>query len=141
MRIESTSSTIAKLWPREAELVVCAVCDVGRVRRLVLAAELVGQDHADRQAEEPVDLAHPLGVALGEVVVDRDDVHALAGQRVQVGRQCPGKRLALAGLHLRDVAEMHRRAAHDLDVERSLVEHPLRGLADRRERLGHQVVE
>ena len=31
--------------------------------------------------------AHPVGVAAGEVVVDGDDVHAVAGQRVQVGRQ------------------------------------------------------
>ena len=31
-----------------------------------------------REPEELVDAAHPLGVALGEVVVDRDDVHAAA---------------------------------------------------------------
>ena len=30
---------------------------------------------------------HPLGVAAGQVVVDRDDMHALAGKRVQIGRQ------------------------------------------------------
>ncbi len=125
----------------EAELVVRAVRDVARVRRLVLATELVRQDHADGQSEETVDLAHPLGVALGEIVVDGDDVHALAGQRVEVGRQGPGERLALTGLHLRDVAEVHRRAAHDLHVERPLVEHALCRLADRGERLRHQVVE
>ena len=38
--------------------------------------------HADGKAEEFVDLAHPLGVALGEIVVDRDDVNALASKRV-----------------------------------------------------------
>ena len=41
-------------------------------------------DDAGRQAEEAVEPAHPLGVALGEVVVDGDDVHALARERVQV---------------------------------------------------------
>ena len=88
-----------------------------------------------------MDLAHPLGVALGEVVIHGDDVHALAGQRVQVSRQGPGERLALTGLHLGDVAEVHRRAAHDLDVERPLVEHTLGRLADGGERLRHEVVE
>ena len=41
---------------------------------------------AGAQAEEAVEPAHPLGVARGEVVVDRDDVHALALERVQVAR-------------------------------------------------------
>ena len=85
--------------------------------------------------------AHPLGVVLGQVVVDGDDVHALARQRVEVRRQGRDQRLALTGLHLGDVAEVQRRAAHDLDVEVALAEHPLGGLADGRERLGHQVVE
>ena len=67
-----------------------------------------------------MDPAHPLGVALGEVVVGRDDVDALAGQRVEVRRQHAGEGLALTGPHLGDVAQVQRRAAHDLDVERPL---------------------
>lgn len=52
----------------------------------------------------------------GEVVVDRDDVHAFARQRVEVRGVCRHERFALAGLHLGDVAQVERRAAHDLDV-------------------------
>ena len=85
--------------------------------------------------------AHPLGVALGQVVVDRDDVHALAGERVEVRGQGADQGLALTGLHLGDVAEVQRRAAHDLDVVVALAEHPLGRLADGGERLGQQVVE
>ena len=62
----------------EAELVVGDVGDVGAVG---LAALLIGQvvhDHADREPEEAVDLAHPGGVAPGQVVVHGDDVHAAA---------------------------------------------------------------
>jgi hypothetical protein len=125
----------------EAELVVGAVRDVALVRRPVLGAGLVGQDHADGQPEEPVDPAHPLGVALGEVVVDRDHVHALAGQRVEVGRQHTGEGLALAGLHLGDVAPVQRRPAHHLDVVVPLAEDPLGRLPRGRERLGQQVVD
>ena len=85
--------------------------------------------------------AHPLGVAFGQVVVDGDDVHALTGQRVEVRRQHAGQGLALTGLHLGDVAEVQRRAAHDLNIERSLVKHTPSRLTGHRERFGQQVVE
>ena len=85
--------------------------------------------------------AHPLAVAFGQVVVDGDDVHALAVHRVEVGRQHGGQGLALTGLHLGDVAEVQRRAAHELNVEVPLAEHPPGRLAGHRERLGQQVVE
>ena len=58
----------------------------------------------DGQAEEAVDLAHPLGVALGQVVVDGDDVDALAGERVEIDRQGRDQRLAFAGVHFGDLA-------------------------------------
>ncbi len=88
-----------------------------------------------------MDPAHPLRVALGQVVVDRDDVHALAGQGVQIGSEHTGQRLALTGLHLSDVAEVQRTAAHDLDVEVPLAERALGRLPHRGEGLGQQVIQ
>ena len=65
----------------EAELVVGAVGDVARVLRPLLVPVVVaGDDETDGEAEPAVDLTHPLGVALDQVVVDRDEVHALAGR-------------------------------------------------------------
>ena len=125
----------------EAELVVRAVGDVAGVLLAPVRRLLAGQDDADRQAEEPVHPAHPLGVALGQVVVDRDDVHAVAGQRVEVGRQHAGEGLALTGLHLGDVAQVQRGAAHDLHAEVPLAERAGGRLADDGERLGQQLVE
>ena len=82
----------------EPELVVGAVGDVrgvglgagdraqvdealvgGRVAGLEDERGVVG-DHPDADAEEVEDRAHPLRVAPGEVVVDRHDVDAAAGQ-------------------------------------------------------------
>ena len=99
------------------------------------------EDDAHVEAEETVDPAHVLGVALGQVVVDRDQVHAVAGQRVQVGGEHRGEGLALTGLHLRDVAQVQRGAAHQLDGEVALADRADRGLAGRRERLGQQLVQ
>ena len=77
--------------------------------------------------------AHPLGVAPGQVVVDRDDVDALAFERVQVGGQGGDERLAFAGLHLGDLAAVEHRAADQLHVEVPHVQHAPAGLADDRE--------
>ena len=76
-----------------------------------------------------------------EVVVDGDDVHALALEGVEVRREHRDEGLALAGLHLGDVAEVQRGRTHDLDVEGPHSEHALGRLAHGREGLRHEVVE
>ena len=66
---------------------------------------------------------------------------ALAFERVQIGGQRRDERLALAGLHLGDLALVQHRAADELHVEVPHVEHAAAGLADDGEGLGEQVVE
>ncbi len=158
MRIESTSSTMAYTCPRwvfcslcqrhvvaevvEAELVVRAVRDVaGVLRTLVVAVVVAGDDQSDRQAEPAVDLTHPVGVAARQVVVDGDDVHAPAGDAVEVGRQGRHERLSFARLHLGDPAEVECGAAHQLHVEVTLADRALRPLARDGERLDQEIVE
>ena len=125
----------------EAELVVGAVGDVGGVGDLPLGVVEIVLDDADRHAEEAVDLAHPLRVAAGEVVVHRDDVDALARERVEVGGQRRDQRLAFAGLHLGDLAFVEHRAADELDVEVAHVQHAPAGLPDDGKRFDEQIVE
>ncbi len=112
-----------------------------RVGAALLVGRLVALDHADLEAEEPVDRAHPVRVALREILVDRHDVDAVAGQRVQVRGERRDERLALAGPHLRDLALVQRDAADQLDVEVPHLQRAQRGLADERERLGQQRFE
>ena len=95
----------------------------------------------DAQAHEAVDLAHPLAVAPREVVVDRDDVDALAGYGVQVRGQDGDEGLALAGLHLGDAALVEDDAAYELDAEGLHAQHAPGGLAHGREGLRQEVVE
>ena len=84
---------------------------------------------------------HPLGVAPGQVVVDGDDVHAAAGERVQIDGQRGDERLAFAGLHLRDLSVVQDDAAHELHVEVAHVQRALRRLAADGERFRQKVVE
>ena len=125
----------------EAVFVVGAVGDVAGIGDLAFGVVEAVDDHAGGQAEEAVDLAHPVGVAAGEVVVDGDDVDALAGQRVEIDRERRDQRLAFAGLHLGDVAFMQHHAADQLDVEMALAERALGRLAHGGEGRNQDVVE
>ncbi|MFK4608031.1 hypothetical protein ABIF57_007483 [Bradyrhizobium diazoefficiens] len=125
----------------EAVFVVGAVGDVAGIGRLALGIVETVDDHARGHAEEAVDLAHPAGVAAGEIIVDGDDVDALAGERVEIDRKRRHQRLAFAGLHLGDVALVQHHAADQLDVEMALAERALGGLAHGREGRHQQVIE
>ena len=125
----------------EAELVVGAVGDVAAVGDLPFLVVQVVLDDADRHAEEPVDLAHPLRVAPRQVVVDRDDVDALAFEGVEVGGKRRDERLAFARLHFGDLALVQHVAADQLHVEVPHVQHAAAGLADDGEGLRQEVVD
>ena len=107
----------------EAELAVGAVGDVSSVGIAPFITIHVVLQAARAHAQKAVDLAHPLAVALGEVVVHGDDVDALAGDGVQVGRERGDEGLPLATFHLGDHAPVQDDAAHELHGE---VPHPQR---------------
>jgi hypothetical protein len=123
----------------ETVLVVGAVGDVGGVSLAALVVVEVMNDDADAQPEELVELAHPLRVALGEVVIDRDHVHAAPGEGVEVNRQGGDQRLAFAGLHFSDLALVQHQAADQLHVEMPHVEHAAPGLAHHGEGFGENL--
>ncbi len=112
-----------------------------RVGGAALVVVEVVHDDADGEAEELVDLAHPLGVALGQVVVDRDHVHAVAGERVQVAGEGGDERLAFAGSHLGDLALVQHHAADQLHVEVAHLHGAPAGLADHGKGLRQQLVQ
>lgn len=120
----------------EAELVVGAVGDVAGVGRALVAVRHARVDHAHAQAQPVVQLAHLRRVAAGQVVVDRDHVHALAFQRVEVHGQGRDQGLALAGAHLGDLAQVQHHAADQLHVVVAQAQHAARGLAAHGEGLG-----
>jgi len=125
----------------EAELVVRTVGDVGLIGGLLVLARHLRQVHADAEAQKVVQPAHPLRVAVGQVVVHRHHVHALARERVQVHRQRGRQRLALAGAHFGDLAFVQRHATHQLHVEVAHLHHALGALTHHGKGLGQQLVQ
>ena len=98
-------------------------------------------DEPHVHAQEAVDLPHPFAVAAGQVVVDRDDVHVLAGKRVQVAGKRGHERLAFAGLHFRDLPVVQGHAADELHVEVPQPRRAHAGLAHGREGFGQDGVQ
>ena len=108
----------------EPHLVVGTVGNIGGVSLLPLGLVQTVDNQAHGQAQEAIDLAHPLAVALGQVVVDGDDVDALSGQGVEVSGQGCHQGLAFTGLHLGDTALMEDHAAHQLHPVGPHSQHP-----------------
>ncbi len=125
----------------KAQFVVGGIGDVAAVGGAFFGLWLVGVDDAGGQAKRRIDLAHPFRVALGQVVVDGDDMHALARQRVQVGGEGGDQGLALTGLHFGDIALMQEDPAHKLHVEGAQAKGAARRLAAVGEGFGQQLVQ
>ena len=125
----------------KAHLVVGAVSNI----RVVGLSAPVGGETVDNetnlQSEEAVDLAHPLAVAAGKIVVDGDDVDTLALKSVQVGGQNGNKGLAFAGLHFRNASLMENDAAYKLNAERLHTQHAPCRLTNNGKCLGENIVK
>ena len=80
--------------------------------------------------------AVPVGVTVGQVIVDGDDVHALVGQGIEIGGQRGDRGLAFAGAHFGNVAAMQHGAADELYVELPLAGVTAHGFAHGRKRFG-----
>ena len=101
----------------------------------------VVQNKADSKAHKAIDLAHPLRVVFGEVIVYSNDVNALPRKRIQVCGDGGGQGFSFAGSHLSDSALMHDGCAHKLHAERSLTQHASGRFADGSKSLRHQFVQ
>ena len=101
----------------ETELVVGSESDRTVIGPLSgVAVRLMLVDAVHRKTVEHVERTHPLGVTLGEVVVDGDDMHTLARQGVKEHRKCRHKSLALTGSHLGDLSLMKHNTTDQLNI-------------------------
>ncbi len=115
----------------ETELVVGSIGDIQVIGGLAFVIVQTMKDAADRQPEEMIDRSHPFGVPPGQIVVDRNDMNAFAGQGVQIGRQGGGQGLAFTGLHFGDFSLMQHHTADELRIEMAHLQCPHRCLPHR----------
>ena len=125
----------------KTQLIVGAIGNVRGIALPPLGRGHAGNDQAGGQAHIAVDLAHHLGLILGQVIINSDQVDTVAGQSIQVQREYGGKGLAFAGLHFRNTALVQHNAAHQLDGICPQAQHPVRGLTDGSKSLGQNIVQ
>ena len=77
-----------------------------------------------------VELAHPLGIAPSQVVIDRHNVHATSRQRVEISRESRDQGLTLPGTHFSNLALMKHDPANELHVEVTHLQYPAPRLPD-----------
>ena len=125
----------------KTQLVVCGVGHVTAIGSFLFFIWLLRVDNACGQAQSAIDLAHPFRVTLREVVVHGNDMHALAGQSIQIGREGRHEGFTLTGFHLGDIALMQEHPAHELRIKGTQAKRAFRGLAAVREGFGQDRVQ
>ena len=125
----------------EAELVIGAVGYVGGICGAARLVVQIVRDHADRHPQVAEHLAHPFALKACQIIVDGNDMHALAGQRVQIAGERGDERFAFACSHFGDTALMQHDTAEHLHMKMTLAKHAAHGLAHDGKRLGQQVVQ
>ena len=90
------------------------VSDIGGVALLTRGGLHRPGDTPDPDSAELVKLAQPGGVALDEVIINRDNVTRQARPSRQHGGEARGQRLALARRHLSEIPAMQGQSSHEL---------------------------
>jgi len=98
-------------------------------------------DDADAETEELEEPAHPIRVAPGEIVVDGDNVNALARERVQVNGKSCDDGFALTRFHLGDAAFVEHHPTDELHVEVAHLQNTPTRLAAHGKDLRQELVE
>ncbi len=125
----------------EAEFIIGTVGDVSCICRLLFVVRHLRQVDAGSEAEEAVQAAHPFGIALRQIVIDGNHMHALAGQAVQICRQRRHQGLAFTGAHFSDLAKVQDHAADQLHIEVTHFQHALTGFTANGKGFRQQIVQ
>ena len=101
----------------KTELIVRTKGDVGHVCLATgLGVGLVLVNAVNAQTMEHINRSVPFGVALGQVIVDRDHVHAVSGEGVEENGKGRDERLTFTRCHLGDFSLMQYSTANQLYV-------------------------
>lgn len=100
----------------ESQFVVGSVGNVRCVGLLPLRIGHTALDATDGESKPHIERSHPLHVPSCQVVVDGNDMDALAFQSVEVGRKCRNERLSFPGDHFSDIPAVKNHSPDELNV-------------------------
>ena len=98
-------------------------------------------DKSDGKTKELIEMAHPLTVALCQVIIDSDHVDALSCESVEVNRESSHEGFTFTCLHLSDTALMKAHTADELNIKMAHAENTARCLAADRKSLRQDIVQ
>ena len=98
----------------KAHFVVGTVSNIGMISVFAFFVGLFMDNQTHRKSQKAVYFAHPFRVALGKIVVYRDNMDALTGQCIQIGRKSRHQRFSFTGFHFGDSALVQDNSAHEL---------------------------
>ena len=114
----------------KAHFIVCAVSNIGSISLAACRIIFFMNNKPNGESEKVIKLAHPLAVTLGKVIVNRNDVNALACKGVKIRRESCHKSFAFTGFHFGDSALVKDDTADNLDGEVLHSENTPRRFAD-----------
>ena len=125
----------------ETKLIVGAVCNVRRISSLLIAMVHLRQNHSNTNTKELVYPPHPFCIPLGEIIVDRNEVNAVACQCIEIYGQSRHQCLTFACSHFGNSAVMQYHASDQLHIEMTHVQNTFAGLAHDREGFRQKSIE
>ena len=94
----------------KAEFIIGTVSNICSIGSFTVGEVHIMHNQTNRQTEELVNTAHILAVAACQIIIDSYNMHALAGQCVQIYRRSSYQSFTFAGTHLGNLAAMQHYA-------------------------------
>jgi len=101
----------------KAEFVVCSVSNIATIGLFTVRIIHVVNNGPDRKTEKPIDRPHPLSIPFRKVVVDCYDMHAKAGESIQVDGERGDKGFSFTCCHFGNFPFMENYATNELCIE------------------------
>ena len=125
----------------KAQLIIGHIGDIACIGRLALLGSHAVENDTDSHSHETIDLAHPLGITLCQIVVDCDDMDAATFKGIEVCGHGRDQRLTFTGTHFGNAALVQDNTADQLHAERLHIERAAGTLADSRIGLDKKVIQ
>ena len=119
----------------ESEFVVGAICNITRISFPTLVVCQTVENTSNCQTEETQNLSHFIGLCFCQVVIDRYNVNALSGQRIQISCNTCNQSFTFTGLHFGNTPLMQDNCTNDLYRERFFSKDTVSRFTNRRQSL------